>query len=136
MTISPLYSADPFPPSITRHPESTVVVEGQAASFTCGTNGEPTPVISWRQGNTLLSPSSQVTITVNNEEGSSVLTIANVRESNMGTYQCTASNSQGTVTSNMAQLQIASKCFLVCFSPDIHSMNLTCRHWHYVCARA
>lgn len=106
-TLNYPHTVQPFPPSITGQPADAIAREGTATNFSCSSDGEPVPTIIWSFGGTRLVPSSLVDIT--SVGGNSVLTLANVGSSSVGLYQCTASNSMGTATSNTAQLQIASE---------------------------
>jgi len=79
--------------------------EGNKASFTCQTTGEPVPDISWYfngvpvdETNTMkyiISVMSLNTTTISN-----TLTIMNVDSSDVGTYTCNATNVISTKTSS------------------------------------
>ena len=79
--------------------------EGDTASFTCQTTGEPIPTISWYfngapvdEANTMkytMSMMSLNTTTINN-----TLTIMNVQSSDVGAYTCNATNVVSNDTSS------------------------------------
>lgn len=102
------HAVQPFPPSITQHPADVITPDGGAANFTCSANGSPPPSFTWTLGGNTIAPSAGAAITSNGD--SSTLSLTSVRNTSAGVYQCTATNSQGTASSNTAQLQIASKC--------------------------
>lgn len=104
-----LSTVQPFPPSITQQPNDVVTTNGGMTGFSCSAIGKPVPDITWSFGSTVLSPSPQVAITTSNGGGTSVLSLASIEEANVGTYTCTATNSEGTATSDTAQLQLASE---------------------------
>ena len=81
---------------------------GSRVSFSCSTDGVPTPSIRWfKDNNTFISTASgkkfeltESTITRGireniNETFTSMLTIADVSESDAGLYACSASNGHG-----------------------------------------
>ena len=57
-------------------------------------------------------------MTITTSMGTSMLTITGVQEVNAGTYRCLATNSEGSVTSEPATLQLASEsvCGLSCLT--------------------
>ena len=77
--------------------------EGQSASFTCQSTGEPVPTISWYFNDALLANEAKYTISetsVNTTTISSTLTIMSVESSDVGTYTCSATNLASTDNSS------------------------------------
>lgn len=105
LTASPSSVGMPRPPSITADPSDTVVAPESTAIFTCSANGQPSPTISWYHDGNLLVSDGQVSVT--SSGGSSTLSVGGVAEEDEGEYHCQAQNSQGTVDSQTAQLQLA-----------------------------
>ena len=89
-------------PSISPEVMNQAQNERDTAFFTCQATGEPVPTISWYFSGVLLvnglehmiSMESLNTTTINN-----ILTIMNLRSSNVGTYTCNATNVVSTDTS-------------------------------------
>ena len=79
--------------------------EGDIASFTCQTDGEPLPTISWYFNSTPLDESNtakymiterQISTTTNSD----ILNIMSVQSSDVGTYTCNATNVVSSNTSS------------------------------------
>ena len=75
------------------------------------------PTYIWILNNNLVTPSASVTI--ESTASGSNLTVTNVLTEHLGSYSCTATNSEGTVTSDSVTLEIASKSpkltFVICY---------------------
>jgi hypothetical protein len=84
-------------PVITRHPTSQTANAGATVSFTAAATGNPTPTYQWKKNGTAISGGTNAT-----------LTLTNVQSSDSGSYAMTATNSQGSATSNAATLTINS----------------------------
>ena len=91
-------------PNITTHPQNATVTEGENVTLSCDASGNPTPTISWtKDGSAVNSP--RVSLSPDYKQ----LTITNVNKADSGQYRCVANNSNGTVTSNAATLDIRCK---------------------------
>ncbi len=82
-------------PGIFEQPGSQTVDEGAPASFQFGVIGDPTPVISWYRGATLVGTGK-------------TLSFAAASLADVGGYHAVAGNSSGSVTSIVAQLTVQS----------------------------
>jgi len=80
---------------------NSTVVENQQHSITCLAMGDPSPSISWTFNGQVV-PSQQ-----------GLLTFTPVLRSNAGVYTCTASNSAGTISSQIT-LNVLCKVQLQC----------------------
>ena len=89
-------------PQIDSSPVDLTVLSGSSPSFTCTASGTPLPTISWQRGSGAISSGGQFTITESSDGSgvSSTLAVSNVQLSDAGTYSCSASNSEGTVSSS------------------------------------
>ena len=77
--------------------------EGDTASFSCQTTGEPVSTISWYfNGNLLVNGMEHMIsmMSLNTTTISSTLTIMNVQSSDVGTYTCNATNVVSSDTSS------------------------------------
>ena len=82
-------------------PEDAVNQYGESSQFTCTATGVPLPTITWLRDNTALSDGIDYT-TSSTDDGSlvtSTLSVLNLVFSDTGNFSCSASNSEGTVTS-------------------------------------
>ncbi|MBI5471752.1 MAG: immunoglobulin domain-containing protein, partial [Ignavibacteriae bacterium] len=99
-TASPIVPEDPTgppaPPSITQQPTNQTVNEGQTATFTVAATGNPDPAYQWQKNNVDISGATNASYT----------TPATVFADSGATFRCVVSNSQGTVTSNSAILNV------------------------------
>ena len=75
--------------------------------LSCDADGKPDPTLSWtRNGSPIrTSGNSSISISQDNKQ----LTITNVRRTESGEYQCVASNSLGSASSNAALLDVQCK---------------------------
>ena len=92
---------------ITTHPQNATVTEGENVTLSCNASGDPVPSISWTKNGSAISTSGdpRISFGVDNKQ----MTITNVSRSDSGRYRCEANNSNGTVTSNAATLEIQCK---------------------------
>ena len=77
--------------------------EGDTASFTCQSTGEPVPIIIWYFNGALLADGATHIISetsVNTTTINSTLTIMSVQSSDVGTYTCNATNVVSSDTSS------------------------------------
>jgi len=105
-------------PVIITQPISQAIAIGNSVTFTCAASGFPIPTYQWQvstNGGTTYSPISGAT--------SPSYTISSTSISNNGTeYECVATNTQGSATSNAAMLNIT---YTVSFS-SVGSGSITC----------
>ena len=84
-------------PSIVTQPANRTVGVGQPATFTVATSGNPAPTFQWRKNGVNLA----------GETGAS-LSIRSAQASDVGAYTVLISNANGSVTSALAMLTLAS----------------------------
>ena len=94
-------------PEITKHPQNATVTEGENVTLSCNATGNPASSISWTKNGSAISTSGdpRISFGVDNKQ----MTITNVSRSDGGQYRCEVNNSNGTVTSNAATLEIQCK---------------------------
>jgi len=93
VTLSP---TDPLSaPVFTAHPASQTVTVGNSAIFTAAVVANPTPTYQWSKNGAAIAGAT-----------SSNYSISNVQASDAGSYTVTATNSQGSTTSNVATLTV------------------------------
>jgi len=83
------------PPSFTQQPVSTTVDYGANATFTVAVAGTPAPTVQWRKGGAPISGATSTT-----------LTLQTVALGDAGTYDCVATNSEGSTPSNGVTLTV------------------------------
>ncbi len=93
--IAKLTVAVPTPPAITKQPGSLTVTAGQSATFAVTATGTAPLSYQWRFNGTNIAGATNNTYTV-----------ANAQSANVGSYTVGVSNSNGTVTSSPATLNI------------------------------
>jgi hypothetical protein len=79
----------------TAQPESQTVADGTTAVISFGVTGSPTPSLQWFLNGAAIPSATGDTLVVSG---------ANI--SNAGSYTCTATNSEGSLTSNPARLSV------------------------------
>ena len=84
-------------PEFTQQPASTTVDYRGSATFTVAVSGSPTPALQWRKGGNAISGATSTT-----------LTLSLVALDAAGSYDCGATNSEGSVTSNAATLTVTA----------------------------
>lgn len=62
-------------------------------------DGNPPPKVLWYKNDVLILPKKGITV-VNNEDGNSILTLAETYVEDAGVYKCEASNSHGICSSS------------------------------------
>ncbi|XP_048870175.1 basement membrane-specific heparan sulfate proteoglycan core protein-like [Brienomyrus brachyistius] len=91
-------------PAVSIEPQSATVRQGESTSFHCQVLGGSQPVrLEWKRTNNQPLPDN-----VKTGPGGSVLTIANARPGNQGTYRCIATNAAGK-THSTASLTVKRK---------------------------
>ena len=96
--INPPIVTPPLPwssPTIVLQPQSLTVNTGSTATFTISASGKPTPTYQWRFDGTSLT-----------DETSTTLIINDVQYINTGSYDVVVTNDIGTITSNIASLNV------------------------------
>ena len=76
-------------------------------TFSCDANGSPVPTFSWETDGSTVDTYDNYRITLSPDEKQ--LTIMYVEKTDSGQYQCVASNSLGSATSNAATLDVKCK---------------------------
>ena len=77
--------------------------EGDTTHFSCEATGKPVPIISWYHNGVLVNIRDRYNISQQssfNGTVSSILTLSNVRSSDVGTYTCNATNVVSSNTSS------------------------------------
>ncbi|HEY4249375.1 MAG TPA: immunoglobulin domain-containing protein [Lacunisphaera sp.] len=82
-------------PAIAVQPASQTVTAGASVSFTASASGTPAPTYQWKLNGSAISGATSTT-----------LSLPNVQVSNAGNYTVVATNSAGSVTSNVATLTV------------------------------
>lgn len=92
-------------PEIQISPESVDILNRSTAVLLCAASGDPSPMISWEHnGVTVDTDDARVTVLPNG-----TLIIAMVMMSDMGDYQCFATNALGTVESDVVLLMVEGR---------------------------
>lgn len=84
-------------PAFTAHPASATVDFGGTATFTVAATGTPAPSLQWRKGGVAIGGATTGT-----------LTLDAVTLEDAGTYDCVATNTAGSTTSNAATLTVTA----------------------------
>ncbi len=92
---------NPFPPSITSHPQSQTVSAGDAATFNVAATGEPPLSYRWQFNGTNIGGATNSLIMINNAQ-----------PANQGDYRVVVSNAGGAVTSAVATLSVTLRAVL------------------------
>lgn len=96
------------PPGFTTHPQTQTVNAGANVTFTVVVTGTPAPTLKWRRDTVELAGQTGASLVLNN------VTVADA-----GSYDCVATNSSGSITSNAATLTVnASPAFTVQPAPQ------------------
>ncbi|XP_066299131.1 angiopoietin-1 receptor-like [Branchiostoma lanceolatum] len=103
------------PPTITQHPANQRVDVELQATFTCSSQGVPTPKIIWYNDSSTITPGGQISVDVITgkvngiDVVTSTLTITSVGREDNGEYKCTSSNAAGDDTSQVATLTVQER---------------------------
>ena len=85
------------PPEIVTHLVDTTLVQGSSHMFVCAAVADPRPVFTFRfNGERITSNNSKYALVTNSTHGT--LTVLNAQSSDEGTYNCSASNRYGSVS--------------------------------------
>ena len=102
-------------PQITDHPQNGNAIEGSNVDLSCNAIGNPVPTFSWTIDGSAVNTTANPRIILSLEN--KTLTITNViRTDSTHEYQCVATNSIGTVSSNAPTLDIQCKYYNHYFS--------------------
>ena len=74
-------------------PRSITVSEGESARFSCDTDGEPVPTVTWLRGGQVISASTRHQVTTTTYK--STFEISSVQASDEGNYSVVVENSEG-----------------------------------------
>jgi hypothetical protein len=85
----------PSAPTFSTHPTTQTATVGDTVTLTVAGGGSPAPALQWRKGEVNISGAT-----------SSSLVLTNVQFSDAGSYDCVATNDEGTATSNAATLTV------------------------------
>jgi len=85
----------PSAPTFSTHPTTQTATIGDTVTLTVAGGGSPAPTLQWRKGEVNISGAT-----------SSSLVLTNVQFSDAGSYDCVATNDEGTATSNAATLTV------------------------------
>ena len=92
-------------PEFIQHPKNQTLTEGENATFTCDTSGNPSPTLSWTKDGSVVNVTSRISISLDN----TLLVITNVSRGDSGEYICVSSNDVGAVLSSIATLNVQCK---------------------------
>jgi len=84
-------------PTIVNQPVSQVVAVGDTATLTVDVAGNPAPAVQWKKGSVNITGATSPT-----------LQLVNVQAADSGSYTAVATNSAGSVTSNVAVLTVSA----------------------------
>lgn len=98
------------PPSITAQPATQTIASGSTVVFSIMAGSASAPTYQWFLNNSAIAGAT-----------SSILVVPNAAAANAGTYTCTIANSQGSVTSLPAMLNVTTT------SDPGRLVNLSCR---------
>ncbi len=84
-------------PTITTQPRDTSARAGSSVTFTVAAEGNPLPTFQWRKNGAAISGAT-----------STSFTIASVAAADAGLYDVVVTNSQGSVSSNLAKLTVTT----------------------------
>jgi hypothetical protein len=82
-------------PSFSTHPTTQTATVGDTVTLTVAGGGNPAPALQWRKGGSNISGAT-----------SSSLVLTNVQLADAGSYDCVATNTEGTATSTAATLTV------------------------------
>jgi hypothetical protein len=85
----------PSAPTFSTHPTTQTAIVGDTVTLTVAGGGSPAPTLQWRKGGVNISGAT-----------SSSLVLINVQLADAGSYDCVATNSEGTATSSAAVLTV------------------------------
>jgi len=92
---SAYYNSAETAPTFLTQPSNQTVTEGATATFSVVASGNPSPTYQWRKGGSNISGATGASLTITDAE-----------ESDEGSYDCVATNSQGSQTSTAATLTV------------------------------
>lgn len=92
-------------PEFIQHPKNQTLTEGDNATFTCDTSGNPSPTLSWTKDGSVVNLTSRISLSLDN----TLLVITNVSRGDSGQYICVSANVVGTVQSSTATLNVQCK---------------------------
>ena len=80
-------------------------MQGSNVTFSSDANGVPEPTFSWNKDGSAVTANDRISLLADNKQ----LSITNVNRTDDGEYICVATNSVGTVNSNVARLTVQGK---------------------------
>ena len=92
-------------PEFIQHPKNQTLTEGDNATFTCDTSGNPSPTLSWTKDGSVVNLTSRISLSLDN----TLLVITNVSRGDSGQYICVSANVVGTAQSSTATLNVQCK---------------------------
>ena len=97
------------PVIVTSPEEEYEAVKGSSVVLNCSVSGYPVPTITWLyNGGPVNESDRRIRVHSNGS-----LTIENVKLSDVGVYECNATNDLGSVSSDPAMLMVESKDYLL-----------------------
>lgn len=102
-------------------PNDLYLIEGTDVSLNCTATGDPTPTVHWLRLDTNTSNKTKINTTT------SILTIQNFSDVDVGMYVCVAINSVGMDATNITYLRLNSKSrnfqLMVIIGPLFHFID-------------
>ena len=93
-------------PAFTTHPKNhQTSSEGVNITFSSDANGIPEPTFTWTKDGSAVTANDRISVSADNKQ----LSLTNVNRTDSGEYRCVATNSVGTVNSNVATLTVLCK---------------------------
>ena len=101
-------------PEFSSHPQGQSLTEGQDLNLTVEASGDPEPTYQWQKDGVNISGQTGKT-----------LSLSSIALSDAGTYRVVATNSNGSVTSQGALIEVKKECKLRTVS------GVSCNRWGY-----
>ncbi len=112
ITIYTLSAGQATSPQFTTQP-TDVIAYGEAL-IPCSSVGTPHPSVTWFKDNVQIVTSNRIVI-----DNAGALVVTALVPTDAGVYDCVASNSEGSIRSKTARLDIACKCTVTIGFPPI-----------------
>ena len=101
-------------PVFTTQPSGKTATAGQSVSFTSAASGTPAPTFQWQKGNVAINGAT-----------TSSFSIASIAAGDAGDYTVVATNSAGSVTSNIATLTVSATATVPAFTTQPANQTAT-----------
>ena len=93
-------------PAFTTHPKNIQTLrEGVNITFSSDANGIPESTFTWTKDGSVVTADNRISVSADNKQ----LSLTNLNRADSGEYRCVATNSVGTINSNVATLTVLCK---------------------------